>query len=84
MAAEEKNEATNVVAFAPRPPELTLAQFQLHKHTCGIRLIVRDEADNAIVLEYELVAKPQDFDLTRLETAWARWRGCMGKAEVNG
>lgn len=73
---------TVVVPFQqpPDPPELTLAQFRLHVPSCNIRLTVRDEADREIVIEYGIISKPADFDLSRLERAWSRWKGIMGRA----
>ena len=72
------DDATNVLAFAPRQPEkpsLVSCEFRLHQETFALEMTLRDGKGNvAAVLFFGLESKPADFDLDLLREAWSRWR----------
>jgi hypothetical protein len=72
------DDATNVVAFAPRkvePPALSHVEVRFNEEDCSLVLTVVDESGDHFSLDYVLNWGPPDFDIARLRAAWPRWRG---------
>jgi hypothetical protein len=72
-----------VLAFAPRPqpaPVLAFCEISLNAEDCSLTLTAYDDAGHVVTFEYALASKPDDFDLSLLVEAWARWRGGSTKA----
>lgn len=72
------DEATNVVAFTPRPPEAPAPlrlELRLHAEDCSVEFFLIDDQDNVrAVIPYRPDSSITEAEREMLRSQWPRWR----------